>query len=229
MSMADSKIERSISLVRQKKFATLLKIAIKSTIPRKLLYFDMLYIVGVSSVDTKKLRTKNLSSRMASLSDIKKLSQIYGDSEVFRKRFENGCECMIAEIKGEIAGAIWLQYNDTYRTNCEYIYRPESKLVWIFDAFIVPKYRLRGVFPFLISEIINYVNANAHEGVCGEIHYENQVSINAHLKIGFRKIEKISYVSFLGFFIYLVKNCALKRNRYLFRYVNPMKSLNNAR
>jgi GNAT superfamily N-acetyltransferase len=225
--MINSRIEKAIKLVHERKFSSLLKMTVKSTVPRKLFYFDKLYIVSADLIEWKPRRNSNIVFRQGSLSDVKTISSVYSDKETVRKRFENKYECVLAEIKGKLAGIIWVRFGDNYRTNCEYRFKPEKKYAWIFDAFVSPEFRLRGVFQNLIIVIQEYAYQRSYKGLCGEIHYENKNSLNSHLRLGFNILEEISYISITGWFIYLIKNRERNASRIHIRFVNPFNIGNN--
>ncbi len=221
--MENSKINKIVNLVRKREFASLLKMAVKSTIPRKIFYFDKLYIVGTESVNMKPRRNSKTSFRQAYASEIKMLASIYRNETVLEKRFNNNVGCYVAEIDDTIAGIVWLKFEENYRTNCEYAFTPKKKYAWVYDEYVVPKYRLRGVFQKMLIESLKIVKSRSYEGYCGEIHYENTLSLNSHRRLGFNILEEISYVNFLGLFVYYIKNHETKTSRIYPMFVNPFK------
>jgi len=115
---------------------------------------------------------------------------------------------------------IWVNLSDKYETNCEYVFKPVEKAAWIFDLYIVQKYRLRGAFVYLMNVVLQYVHDQSYKALSGEIHYANTASVNAHKRIGFNIIETISYVSILGLYMYSIKCDDHKKNRLNFKYVS---------
>jgi GNAT superfamily N-acetyltransferase len=223
MKKKTTRIEKAFELGKNKEYLELFKATIKTLIPRKILYFDKLYIVRANSLKLPFTGKTDFTHRLASASDISTISSVYGEPGKFKRRFKNKSTCILAELNDEVAGVIWINLSDKYKTNCEYVYEPDDKAAWIFDLYIVPKYRLRGAFVYLMNVVLQYVQDQSYTALSGEIHYANKASINAHIRIGFKIIETISYVSILGLYMYSIKSDELIKNRLHFKYVTPIQ------
>jgi GNAT superfamily N-acetyltransferase len=218
-SGSQSKYQKALGLIKKGEYRSLLSSAIKSTIPRQIFYFDRLYIVGASDLRMIERRNKSVLIKKATETDEAAILSINDDKDLISKRFQNNAECFIAYLKGETAGIIWAKFSDMYLTNCGYIFSPSKKYAWIFDVYIIPKFRLSGTFNAMMEFIFDYVKERGFIGCCGEIHYTNKVSINSHIRMGFNIIEEISYINIIGFHLYLVHDHVVKKKRLAVRFV----------
>lgn len=69
---------------------------------------------------------------------------------------------------------------------------------WIFGLYIHPDYRLRGYLPNLVSHAFQLSNQNRSHGLLGEIHYMNEASLRAFMRLGFKVCKNIHYLKLLN-------------------------------
>jgi L-amino acid N-acyltransferase YncA len=74
----------------------------------------------------------------------------------------------------------------------------DDPATWVVGTYIDERYRLRGYFAHLASAAFEQCMANGTKNLAGEIHFENAVSLKAHLGIGFVIFREISYFRLLG-------------------------------
>jgi len=219
----DATYRTGIEAYQVARYACLLKTASRTIIPRKIFYFDKLHIVGADSLNPRLTRKNALTFRLGGLHDIERMAMAHREPAVFERRIKKGCTCFLAEAGNAIAGMIWARFGEQFKTNCEYIFTPGKRSTWIFDAYIVPEYRLRGVFTPLMSFLGTHLRLHDSKGVYGEIHHMNRNSLQSHLRLGFSRIETISYIQVFGLFIYLIAHHRTGSTTLISRYVSPFR------
>ncbi len=126
----------------------------------------------------------------------------------FARRFEQGAICYIALSKDEVAGYLWIQRPAAeYRTNNLLPFKPEPPGgYWYFDAYVLPQYRMKGVFPYLLGTVDRMRDPADQKQLFGETAYNNQPSIRSHMLLGYRRVRTVDFVTLLGLRLYLVRD-----------------------
>ncbi len=122
-----------------------------------------------------------------------------GKERIFLERFSRGDYCVVAVQDGKLLGYEWYTSKSPH---CEdrYLYPvsfPEDA-VFTYDAFILPKYRVSGIwirFQWFIGE---HMRAMGKKRVVTLIDRYNALSINTHLRFGFHIYRRILYLKLAG-------------------------------
>lgn len=108
------------------------------------------------------------------------------------RRFERGDKCFVARDNGRIVSARW---SATGSAQCDYLSRVvplADDEVYIYDAFTLPEYRGRKIFPALTSEMHRYYKK---EGKRRSLCFTAPENLPAMLAdTGYRRIGMIGYV-----------------------------------
>ena len=81
------------------------------------------------------------------------------DPEIVRRRIAAGNSCFVARTEGRIISARWAA---TGTAQCDYLFREVplgSDEVYLYDAFTLPEWRGKGIFPALTSEMHRHYRA----------------------------------------------------------------------
>jgi len=103
-----------------------------------------------------------------------------------------------AKINNKIVGSIKIGFLKVYITDYEKVFDLSDKTAFIYDTYVIEKYRKKGIAKLLILKAVNYLNNNGYKKVGCHIPSWNKASINAYEKIGFKKIIYIRYFRILG-------------------------------
>jgi GNAT superfamily N-acetyltransferase len=160
--------------------------------------------------------------RCASSTDIERLCGEFPDSAaIFRTRVRRGNRCYVSIIDDEIAAFLWAMEpkGNYFDTNTMWVFRPEEMDgVWGTHGYVKPKYRLKGLFPFLMGVARHDYMDKGYVRLYGETHGGNRASIQTHLSAGYEIVWRVVYVSILGLKIYVAKNQKSGRSTLNFRY-----------
>jgi len=161
-------------------------------------------------------------SRRADESDIERLcAEFPDDAEIFRNRVRRG-NCCYLSLKGEeITGFLWAREaeGEYFDTNTLWIFRPDQMDgLWGIYGYVKPRYRLQGLFLFLMGSARKDYQSKGYVRMYGETNGGNKASIQTHLSAGYEIVWKVVYVSILGLKLYLARNPVTGHRTFSFRY-----------
>lgn len=106
------------------------------------------------------------------------------------ERFEQGSICIAALKNAELAGFMWLQFDELRErlVRCNFVPTPHGKACWDFDFFVSPQYRLGRTFGRLWSHAKMYLDARGIETTLSWIAFDNSASRRAHESMGARTV-----------------------------------------
>jgi len=102
------------------------------------------------------------------------------------ERFEQGSVCIAALKDSELAGFMWLQFDELRERlmRCDFVPTPHGKACWDFDFFVSPQYRLGRTFSRLWSYAKMYLDARDIENTLSWIAFDNSASRRSHESMG---------------------------------------------
>jgi hypothetical protein len=106
--------------------------------------------------------------------------------EVIRHRFAAGTTCYAATVKGEFAGHIWLAsgFFDEDEVRCRYVFPANQPIVWDYDVYIEPRYRLGRTLGRLWKGVDAALDAQGIHWSVSRISLFNAASIQTHERLG---------------------------------------------
>lgn len=106
--------------------------------------------------------------------------------EVLRRRFADGTTCYAATVKGEFAGHIWLArgFYDEDEVRCRYVLPANRPIVWDYDVYIEPRYRLGRTLGRLWKGVDAALGAQGIQWSMSRISLFNAASIQTHERLG---------------------------------------------
>lgn len=105
---------------------------------------------------------------------------------VFHERFDQGGRCLVAELKGELAGFLWFTQGDYPEDEVRCLFRPlpPGKSVWDYDVYVAGKHRLSPVFLRLWQAANERLHAEGVRHSCSRISAFNPASRGSHARLG---------------------------------------------
>jgi hypothetical protein len=106
--------------------------------------------------------------------------------EIVAKRFADGAFCFVAERADELVGYIWIKrekYNED-EVRCLYRLDPSTQVVWDFDAYVSPRFRMSRAFAQLWEAVNRFLHDNGYRWTVSRISAFNTVSIASHKRLG---------------------------------------------
>jgi len=74
----------------------------------------------------------------------------------------------------------------------------ENKFMWVFGAYVHPRYRLKGYHMHLLTKANDLCQEKGLKCIMCEIHYLNANSISSHVRLGFEIYKDIHYLKILN-------------------------------
>lgn len=107
------------------------------------------------------------------------------------QRFSRGSVCSCLFHQNKIVSYCWLSFQEEWIGEIETTISLKMDEVYLFDAFTLPEYRGKNLFPFLLTNTITYLKT---QGYCYALIFAlstNRVSIKAIQKAGFKYFRKV--------------------------------------
>lgn len=132
-------------------------------------------------------RAKNVMIAEVYVNNINELGFPRSDKTI-KKRFLSGARCFAAFQRDRMTGYAWLAFQnyEEDEVRCDYVFG--DQLVWDYDVYIEPKYRIGFVFAKLWEHINQFMSENGIAGSVSRISAENIVSIKSHEKLGGKRL-----------------------------------------
>ncbi len=105
---------------------------------------------------------------------------------IIESRYAQGAECLVAFQHGNAIGCLWFihgQYAED-EVRCCFSPSPKEKVVWDFDVYVEPKYRLGRAFALLWEEADKLFESRSVEWTTSRIDAFNPQSIRSHKRLG---------------------------------------------
>lgn len=121
--------------------------------------------------------------------------------EEFARRVVAGDRFAVAVVDGRIIGYEWFSTN-AFQMAEPFHYRIEipQDSVYAFNAFILPEYRLGGVWLKLKAYLAGLMQDLNRTRVLTYVEAGNRLSMNSHLRFGFKPCKKVFIINVQGAF-----------------------------
>ena len=122
-------------------------------------------------------------------------------SEEFARRVVAGDRFAVAVVDGRIIGYEWFS-TSAHQMAEPFHYRIEipQDSVYTFNAFILPEYRLGGVWLKLKAYLAGLMQDLNRTRVLTYVEAGNRLSMNSHLRFGFKPCKKVFIINVQGAF-----------------------------
>jgi GNAT superfamily N-acetyltransferase len=138
--------------------------------------------------------------RCATPGDVEGLARCQHTPEAFLKRFDAGDHCAVACLDGRIVGYEWFCDRPLYveeRYSYEIEVSPEA--IYAYDAFILPEFRLTGIWLKLMSGYLRELMKRlGKQRIISMIDAGNDLSMKTHVRFGFRVARSVLVVKMGG-------------------------------
>ncbi len=114
------------------------------------------------------------------------IAQFPRPAEVIAKRFADGALCFVAEQAGKLVGYQWVK-QESYcedEVRCLYVLHPPARLVWDFDTYVVPEFRMSRAFAQLWEAVNAFLRQNGYQWSISRISAFNAASLASHKRLG---------------------------------------------
>jgi hypothetical protein len=171
-------------------------------IPFKPFDINVLYFLehaGIPALHANFLRGR-AEVRRGTVEDLDGLTKCQNSRREFLNRFRSQDHCAVAVVDGRIVGYQWFCHRPVYseeRYAYEIAIPPDA--VYEYDIFILPEYRLAGLwFKFHCVYLRELLHGLQRQRIIGMVDYGNRLSMNTHLRFGFKLVRVVCVVKIFG-------------------------------
>lgn len=125
------------------------------------------------------------------------LDQLPRPQDVIERRLKAGADCLVATVKDQVAGMLWIA-RETYvedEVRCLYRLTDSRRCVWDFDVYVAPRYRGSRVFFRLWQAANAQLVTEGVEWSFSRISALNTESLAAHRRMGAKSVGKAVFLS----------------------------------
>jgi len=127
---------------------------------------------------------------------------------VIQERFSQGARCLVAELRGELAGFLWFIKGDYPEDEVRCLFRPQpqGQSVWDYDVFVAERHRLSPVFLRLWQAANELLHVEGVHHSCSRISAFNPASRGSHARLGATKVGAATFLC-LGSWEFMASTC----------------------
>jgi len=127
--------------------------------------------------------------------------------EIFLRRLTNGDHCAVAIINDRIVGYEWF-CDKPFHLEERYLHRVNipSDAIYAYDAYILHEYRLRGLWLKFKEYLADLMQKLGRNKIITMIEYGNRLSMNTHLRFGFKPYRSVLVIKFFGKKIFIERS-----------------------
>jgi hypothetical protein len=185
-------------------------------LPQKLLSIKPRYVMSLPRREAPVVGQPDEGIRLGTVADVLNLARLENKPREFLRRFAANDLCVVAEADGRIVGYEWAHSGGPhYEQDLDYSFRAEKRAVWCYDAYVDANCRKQGAWRRIQSGIIAFMNDSAEFKAI--VHYDNDISLKAHLRYGFHVSEQFVFLALLGIKIVFHKAPSARSLHRLYR------------
>lgn len=169
--------------------------------PPWLVHASKSYVLSRSIDGAPQFRThKKAIVRVAEMDDLQAIAHCAGKPESkIQDRFTRGEICFVTVVAGSIVGYEWLATAATFDEPGQGVsYVCDAKTAWLYDGFVLPEFRLKGLWLNLQYCILAYLQKTSKKRIACSIDFDNIGSIKTHLRFGFEVTHQVVSLTILG-------------------------------
>ena len=203
------RIQEQMSLFQRRSLLVRLRNLLQR-IPYRPIDINCLYFLEYAGLPPRETAFRRLRGeiRGATLDDLDGITRCQSTPHAFLKRFQSNDHCVVAVVDGHIVGYEWF-CDKPFHLEERYSYKIEipPDAIYAYDAFILPEHRLAGIWlKFKTAYLRELMQALRKRKILTMIDHGNHMSMNTHLRFGFRLVRMVLIVKLFGKSFYLRKN-----------------------
>lgn len=134
--------------------------------------------------------------RWATAQDLEMLAAFGGERRELEARFARGARVAVLERRGRPLARCWFETGQHERPGLRYRLAPGD--VWMWDAYVLPEFRRRGLFRRLNDFAAREYRRAGYVRVLSAVETLNRNSVRAHLALGARLRARMFCLSLFG-------------------------------
>ena len=137
--------------------------------------------------------------REGTMGDVDAMSSLEPkDKQIFIDRFKTGEYCVVSVYENKIIGYAWFSDKPNHlESRFKYDFIIPTDSIYAYDAFILPEYRIRGIWLFFQKFIFEKTKEISRKKVITMIDYDNANSLKTHIRFGYVIYKKVFFIKIL--------------------------------
>ncbi len=127
---------------------------------------------------------------------IASLASLVG-KDIVKARFEQGEVCGVAWSNSAVVSYCWLAFKQAEVGEINRYIKLREKELYLYDAFTLPDYRGRGLFPALLTAILGHARSQGYSRALIFSNSKNRPSLRGIEKAGFSLFQSIHFLKLL--------------------------------
>jgi GNAT superfamily N-acetyltransferase len=117
--------------------------------------------------------------------------------DIVKARFNQGEVCGVAWSNSKVVSYCWLAFKQAEVGEINRIIKLSDKELYLYDAFTLPDYRGRGLFPALLTAILGFARSKSYSRALIFSNSRNRPSLRGIEKAGFSLFQSIHFLKLL--------------------------------
>jgi GNAT superfamily N-acetyltransferase len=137
--------------------------------------------------------------RAATARDLDAMPGCSDKRDAFKRRFEAGDHCVVADVDGDIVGYEWFCHQPSH-VEAIHGYRIDVPhgCVYAYDAYLDPHFRNSGFWLRFKAHLATVMTSRDAREVLTFVEEGNTLSRNAHLRFGFKPVKSVVALHLFG-------------------------------
>lgn len=106
------------------------------------------------------------------------------------ERLDYGDKCFVAKKDNKICGYVWIRKNKLYFTEVYYEVETDDRSIWVYDELVFEEERGKRIQQKILFKVLKYCKNMGYKRILTGILSDNEPSLNAHARFGFKKLVK---------------------------------------
>ncbi len=126
---------------------------------------------------------------------VESLASVVG-KEIVNARFNQGEVCGVAWFNSAVVSYCWVAFQQAEVGEVNRIIKLRSNELYLYEAFTLPDYRGRGLFPALLTAILSFARSQGYSRALIFSLSKNRPSLRGIEKAGFSLFQSIHFLKF---------------------------------
>jgi len=162
--------------------------------PIHLSYFRRLELTNVADGAPPTVPVRRAEAR-----DLGLLIRCFDKARTFERRFESGETCLVVLVDGAIVSYEWFSTKGQHvEERYGFQFPIPGDALYSYDAYTLESHRGRGLWKEIIASAWATMAREGRRRILAHVEYGNPGSYTAHLRVGFRPIERYLFCSIFG-------------------------------
>jgi len=211
------KLKTFWQLLIGREFRWMLK-RISDTLPVKFFYYNRVTLLELKERKTFR-RHGGVAMRHATPDDLDAIAAcVAKPTAQLRARFAQNDLCFLAQAGDAVVSVEWVAFRRYWLEEVNYTFDPGPQGIFLYDAYTAPEWRLRGIHVSVLQYLVESLQGHSVARVYCHITHGNDLSLQTHLRFGFKIVQYITHVRIFGLSCHLVKDLSVGKREYLFNH-----------